>query len=54
MLDAGASIFEISKKYNVKWKTARDFIRDRLNYDLNTIESRIIYQERLKNKINFR
>lgn len=50
MLESGASIMAISKKYNVKWLTARDFIRDRLNYDITTIPSCKEHQERMKKK----
>ena len=39
LLNNGKSIFYIAEKYNVKWITARDFIRDRINYNLDEIES---------------
>lgn len=39
LLENGATILSISQKYNVKWITARNFIRDRMNYDLNKIAS---------------
>lgn len=39
LLDNGSSIWAISKRYNVKWQTARDFIRDRLKYPLENIKS---------------
>lgn len=45
LLNEGKSILYISKKYNVKWITARNFIRDRLHYDMNKIESRVRYHE---------
>lgn len=51
MLLNGASILAISKKYGVKWITARDFIRDRLHYDMNAIESRKKYNEAIKKSI---
>ena len=50
MLLNGSSIFAISKKYGVKWITARDFIRDRLHYDMDKIESRKKYNEAIKKK----
>lgn len=43
-LNNGKSIKYISDKYNVKWITARNFIRDRLEYDLNNIESCRLYR----------
>lgn len=43
-LDNGKSIKFIADNYNVKWITARNFIRDRLHYDLNKIESCIKYR----------
>lgn len=51
MLLNGSSIFAISKKYGVKWITARDFIRDRLHYDMDKIESRKKYNEAIKKSI---
>lgn len=38
-LENGKSIKFIAEKYQVKWSTARDFIRDRLGYDLSQISS---------------
>lgn len=39
LLNDGKSIYYISRKYNVKWQTARDFIRDRLKFNLEKIPS---------------
>lgn len=39
LLNEGKSIYFISKKYNVKWITARNFIRDRLKYPIENIPS---------------
>lgn len=50
MLEDGASILAISKRYNVKWITARNFIRDRLHYDLSKIETCKEYQDKMKKK----
>lgn len=48
MLESGASISAICKQYNVKWTTARNFIRDRLKYDLNKIKTCREHQEKKK------
>lgn len=50
LLKAGKSIDFIAKKYGVKWITARDFIRDRLKYNLNDIPSVKAFREITKNK----
>lgn len=48
MLESGSSILAVSNKYGVRWITARNFIRDRLNYDLNKIKSCAEYREKYK------
>lgn len=50
MLQSGSSIFNIAKKYDAKWITARNFIRDRLNYDISTIKSVSDYRQNCKKK----
>lgn len=50
MLDAGCSILAVSKKYNVKWITARDFIRDRLGYNMDNIKSCTDFQKAMQRK----
>lgn len=45
LLRNGKSISFIAKKYGVKWITARNFIRDRLHWNLNDIESCRKYRE---------
>ena len=39
LLHEGKSIYYIARKYNVTWITARNFIRDRLEYDIFKIQS---------------
>lgn len=46
----GKSILFISKYYGVKWSTARDFIRDRLKWDMSKIESCTRFQNYCKAK----
>lgn len=50
MLQSGSSILSIAKKYKVKWITARNFIKDRLNYDISTIKSVSDYRQNCKKK----
>lgn len=50
MLGQGASIWAIAEKYGVRWVTARTFIRDRLNYDLDKISSCHNYREFIAKK----
>lgn len=44
----GASILAISNKYGVRWITARNFIRDRLHYDISKINSVEKYRDSIK------
>ena len=50
ILNAGGSIKVIADKYGVKWSTARDFIRDRLGYELENIESVKAFRQALEKK----
>lgn len=49
LLDEGKSIYAISKKYNVKWITTRNFIRDRMKYDIDKIPSVMKFRSSQKN-----
>lgn len=49
-LGNGCSIKYIAEKYGVKWSTARDFIRDRLHYDLNKIKTVTDYRSYMAKK----
>lgn len=48
----GKSILFVSEYYGVKWSTARDFIRDRLKWDMSKIESCTRFQNYCKAKRN--
>lgn len=49
-LENGKSIKFIADTYQVKWSTARDFVRDRLGYDLSQISSVQRYRELMEKK----
>lgn len=46
----GKSILFIANKYGVKWITARNFIRDRLKWDMSKIESCVRFRETMNAK----
>lgn len=49
-LTQGKSIKYIADTYGVKWSTARDFIRDRLKYDLDSIQTVKDYRTYMESK----